>query len=61
MIQINGKVRDKIMVALTISQPAAEDLATKSEKIKNYLAGKEIKKIIFVPGRLINFVIWTMN
>ena len=57
VIQINGKVRDKIMVALTISQPAAEDLATKSEKIKNYLAGKEIKKIIFVPGRLINFVI----
>jgi len=55
--QVNGKVRDKIEVKSGISQKEAEKIVLKSEKIKNYISSvKEIKKIIFVAGKLINFV-----
>ena len=55
--QVNGKVRDKIFAKAGLSQKEAEKLVLKSEKIKNYISSvKEIKKIIFVAGKLINFV-----
>jgi leucyl-tRNA synthetase len=57
VIQINGKVRDKIQVSAEISENEAKELIMKSEKLKAYLTEKEIKKIIFVKGRLINVVI----
>lgn len=57
IIQINGKVRDKIEVETGLSGEEAEKLARQREKIQKYIKGKTIKKIIFVPTRLINFVI----
>jgi len=57
IIQINGKVRDKIEVPSGISEKEASDLVINSEKIKKWLQGQEIKKTIFVPGKLINLVI----
>ncbi len=56
VIQINGKVRDKIKVRIDISEEEAKEIAKNREKIKKYLSGKEIKKVIFVPKKLINFV-----
>ena len=57
VIQINGKVRDKIEVEITISEKEAREMALSREKIKIWIKGKEIKKVIFVPGKLINIVI----
>jgi leucyl-tRNA synthetase len=57
IVQINGKVRDKIEVEFGINQSKAEKMALKSEKINIWLEGKEIKRIIFVPNKLINIVI----
>jgi leucyl-tRNA synthetase len=57
LIQINGKLRDKVLATKSINQEEAEKLALKRDKIKEYLGGKEPKKIIFVPGRLINIVV----
>ncbi len=57
VIQINGKVRDKIEVEANISKKKAEKLALSQKRIQKWLQGKEIKKVIFVPGRLINFVV----
>ncbi|MFA5962222.1 MAG: leucine--tRNA ligase [Parcubacteria group bacterium] len=57
VIQVNGKVRDTVKVSADISEEEATKLALGSEKTKNHTAGKEIKKIIFVKGRLINVVI----
>lgn len=57
VVQINGRIRDTIKVSVDISEAEAKEIAQKSEKIKKYLSGKEIKKIIFVPGKLINFVV----
>ena len=57
VIQINGKVRDKMQVSADISEEKAKEKALQSEKIKQYTDGKEIKKVIFVKGRLISIVV----
>ena len=57
LIQVNGKLRDKVLVSKTILQAAAEELVLEREKVKEHLGKKKPKKIIFVPGRLINIVI----
>ena len=57
VIQVNGKIRDKIKVSVDITEQQAEKLAKESEKVKKYLTSKTTKNTIFVPGRLINFVV----
>ena len=57
IIQINGKVRGKIKVNKKIEKDSIEDLASKVDNVKSYLENKEIKKVIFVKNKLINFVI----
>jgi len=57
VIQVNGKVRDKIEVEADITEEKAKELAISREKIKKWIEGKEIKKLIFVPGKLINVVV----
>ena len=57
VIQINGKTRDKILANSGISQKEAEKEALFSDRIKILITGKEIKKVIFVADKLINFVI----
>ncbi len=59
MIQINGKVRGQIEMDNQDSQDQAKviDQTKKHPQIIKYLEGKEVKKNIFVPGKLINFVI----
>jgi leucyl-tRNA synthetase len=56
IIQINGKIRDKVEVKANISEQEARDLTLSREKIKKRLIGKKIKKVIFT-GKLINMVI----
>jgi len=57
IIQINGKVRDKIEVQKDISEKEAKELALSQEKIKKWLENKKPKKIIYIPNRLINLVV----
>ncbi len=57
IIQVNGKMRDKIVVAADITEEEAKKIVMESEKVRNNISGKEIKKIIFVKGRLVNIVI----
>ncbi|HCP08200.1 MAG TPA: leucine--tRNA ligase, partial [Candidatus Moranbacteria bacterium] len=57
VVQVNGKVRDTIEVLAGISEDEAKKLAILSEKAGKFIEGKEIKKIIFVPGKLINIVV----
>ncbi len=59
IIQVNGKVRGELKVQSEKSkeQSVIEELAKKDSRAAKYLEGKEIKKVIFVPGKLINFVI----
>ena len=57
IVQINGKVRAKIEIDEDVSKEEAEKMALSQEKIIRYINKREIKKIIFVSGKLINFVI----
>ncbi len=59
IIQVSGKVRGEVKVqnAKSKVQNEVESLAKKDARVAKYLEGKEIKKVIFVPGRLINFVV----
>lgn len=57
VIQVNGKLRDQVEAQKNISQKEAEALAMSSGKVKNFLKNQEVKKVIFVPNRLINLVL----
>ncbi|MBI2098172.1 MAG: leucine--tRNA ligase [Candidatus Wildermuthbacteria bacterium] len=57
VLQVNGKVRDVIEVDAALGESEAKRLILQNEKVQKYLAGKEPKKIIFVPGRLVNIVV----
>jgi leucyl-tRNA synthetase len=57
VIQVNGKLRDKVDVAVGISKEDAQQAAMQSENVINFLEGKTPKKVIYVPGRLINIVV----
>ena len=55
-VQINGKVRGQIEIEKDADQDAAVSEAMLVEKVKSYVDGKDIKKIIYVPGRILNIV-----
>ena len=57
IIQVNGKMRDKVKVSKKLEQPEIEKLVLSREIVKKYIGTNAIKKIIFVPSRLINIVI----
>ncbi len=57
VVQVNGKVRDKITVDESMSKEEMEQTALASEKIKEYTDGKTIVKVIVVPKKLVNIVV----
>jgi len=57
IVQINGKVRDKIEVSSGMPEEEVKKMCLAREKIKPQIEGKEIKKIIFVKDRLVNIVL----
>ncbi|MDB6122436.1 MAG: leucyl-tRNA synthetase [Pedosphaera sp.] len=56
-VQVNGKLRDKLSVPADITQQQLEAAALASEKVKPYIEGKTIKKIIVVPKKLVNIAV----
>ncbi|HEU5367964.1 MAG TPA: class I tRNA ligase family protein, partial [Ktedonobacterales bacterium] len=56
VVQINGKLRDKLEVAADASEDEVRALALASERVQKLLAGKAPRKVIYVPGKLINLV-----
>ena len=57
VVQVNGKVRDRIEVPANIDEPTAHQLALASAKVQPYTEGKVVNKAIYVPGRLVNVVV----
>ncbi len=57
IVQVNGKVRDKIEIESGISEYQAKKIALESNNVKKWIGNKEIKKTVFVKDKLINFVI----
>jgi leucyl-tRNA synthetase len=56
VIQVNGKLRGSLRVAKDTDKTTLESLALQHEAVQKLLAGAAVKKIIVVPGRLINVV-----
>ena len=57
VVQLNGKVRQRITVSSSSSQEDIKSLALNDSKIKEQIKGQEIKKVIVVPGKLVNIVV----
>lgn len=56
VLQVMGKVRAKISVAKDISKEELERIALKNETIQSWIEGKTIRKVIVIPGKLVNIV-----
>jgi len=57
VVQVNGKTRDVIEVSIGISEDDAGVLTLERENVKKWITNKRIKKVIFVPNKLINIVV----
>lgn len=57
IISVNGKVRDKMEMKAGLDQKQVEDLVLHASKVKPWLEGRQVRKVIFVPNRLINIVV----
>ena len=57
IVQVNGKVRDRIVVPADIDEERAKITALASEIVQRHMGGKEPRRIIYVPGRLVNVVV----
>ena len=57
VIQVNGRVRDRIEAATALSDDELVELAKGSAKVQAHLDGKEIRQAIVVPRKLVNFVV----
>ena len=56
-IQVNGKLRSEIEVEKDSPEEMIQSLAVEDEKVNKYIAGQEIKKIIYITGKVINIVV----
>ena len=56
VVQVNGKVRGKIAVAADADKDAVEQTAKDNENVQRFTEGKTIRKVIVVPGKLVNIV-----
>ena len=57
VVQVNGKVRDRLTVPVAITEDEARKLAVQQEKVEPYLEGRQVLKVIYVPGKLVNIVV----
>jgi leucyl-tRNA synthetase len=56
VVQVNGRLRDRLEVPVSISEEAAKEMALASGPVQPHIEGKTIAKVIYVPGRLVNIV-----
>ena len=56
-VQVNGKLRGRIVVPADSTEDAIREAALADEKVKAAIAGKQIVKVIVVPGKLISIVV----
>ena len=56
-VQVNGKARASISIPADADEAVAKGIALEDAKIKEHVEGKTIKKVIFVKGRILNFIV----
>ncbi|MEK6231631.1 MAG: leucine--tRNA ligase, partial [Luteolibacter sp.] len=56
VVQVNGKLRDRIWMAMDATEEVAKEKAFASAKVKEHIDGKTIRKVIYIPGKIMNLV-----
>ena len=56
VVQVNGKLRDRLLVPVSSEEEEIKEMALISPKVRRHIDGKEVKKTIFVPQKLVNIV-----
>ena len=56
-MQVNGKLRGKIRMPADADQERSKRWRPATRRVAEYLAGKQVVKVVFVPGRLLSFVV----
>lgn len=56
-VQVNGKLRAKLQIPADADKATMQQLAEEDESVQSHLAGKQIVKVVVVPGRMVNFVV----
>ena len=56
-VQVNGKLRDRIMVAADADEATVFSTAEAAERVRPWIEGKEVRKRLYVPKKLVNFVV----
>ncbi|MDD3292566.1 MAG: leucine--tRNA ligase [Candidatus Pacebacteria bacterium] len=57
VIQVDGKVRDRLEMDVDSSEEKVKEVSQESERIKKWLQGKEVTRVLFIPNKLINFIL----
>ena len=57
VVQVNGKVRDRLQVPADIDEERAKELALASQRVQSHIDDKQVERIIYVPGKLVNVVV----
>jgi len=57
VIQVNGRLRDKVLVPASIGEAEAKELALGRERVKAYVGGRSLTRIIYAPRRVVNIVV----
>jgi leucyl-tRNA synthetase len=56
ILQVDGKVRDRIQIPADLAVPQARELALRNEKVRKFMGGRQVANVVVVPGRLVNVV-----
>ncbi len=56
-VQVNGKVRARVRIPFGADEETAKEIALRNERVRTYIDGREIRKVIYVPNKLINIVV----
>ena len=56
-VQVNGKVRGKVRLSRTAGEDEAREAALAAEGVAAFTAGKAVRKLIYVPGKIVNLVV----
>ena len=57
VVQINGKIKDKLMIPAGLDKDGTQEAAMNTDKIKGLIEGKNVVKVIAIPGKLVNIVV----
>jgi leucyl-tRNA synthetase len=56
-VQVNGKVRGRVMLPVNASEEAAREAGLADPNVAKFIEGKTLRKVVYVPGKILNFIV----